>query len=227
MGGYGSGRYRTRNVGAVTAMPRLDMRALRRAGLVQPGAVVTGTLSWTRRGVTAGQATVRVDLAKGDAGVLMVAFALNGEARRQDVAVISRPMPYGGRRYFFTCPETESPCEVLALVGDRFASRQAHRLAYRSQSEDGLGRLHRRVDALGSQLWPDGRGRPRGQKRQRLTEAWIEASIQLEGRLKAALGAIAAAEAGQDRPPEAFGLGRRQWPTATASRPRQGDQRGR
>lgn len=220
MGGSGSGRYRTRNVGAITAMPRLDIRTLRREGLVKSGEIFTGTVTWSRRGVPAGQAAVQVDLTRGDVGVLTVAFALNGEAHRQEVAITSRPLPYGGQRYFFTCPDTEKPCEVLALVGDRFASRQAHRLAYWSQSEDGLGRLHRRVDALGARLSPEGRGRPRGRNRQRLADAWAEASAKLDNRLETALGTLYALEKGRAKPAAASGLGRRNWPATPTHRPR-------
>jgi hypothetical protein len=218
MSGSGSGRHRTRNVGALTAMPRIDMRVLRRGGLVRPGSIVTGILTWSRYGVAVGEAAVRVDLAEGHSGVLTVAFGAYGDVHPQEVAIASRPLRYGGRRYYFKCPETEKLCEVLALVDGVFASRAAQRLAYPSQSDDGLGRLHRRVEGLRAQLWPDSRGRPRGRNRHRIAEAWVEASIQLDKRLEAALNAIAALDAGLDKPAEAFGLGRRQWPAAAVSR---------
>lgn len=156
-------------------MPRLDIRALRRAGLIQPGAVAIGTQAWSRGGEDLGHASLRLDLTRADSALLMVAYAEKDEVHRQQVAITSRPMRYGGERFYFICPETERPCEVLALVDGVFASRRAHRLAYRSQSEDRLSRARGRADRLGARLAPGDRGRPRAPNRQRLEGAWFEA----------------------------------------------------
>jgi hypothetical protein len=195
MGAMGSGRYRTRNVGALGAVPRLDIRLLRRGRLLSPGFVTKCTLCWSRRGVNVAQAAVKIDLTDGDAGSLTVAVTLNGLAWRQDVGICSRPMPYGGRRFYFQCPKTGKACDVVALVDGQFASRRAQRLAYWSQSEDEFGRASRRVERLRARLWPEGRGRPRGRNRARLGEAWIEATAELDGHIERVFARLAAVEA--------------------------------
>ena len=48
MGGYSSGRYRTRNRGTVDAALRLDLRVMRRQGFLVAGAVTSGVQRWTR-----------------------------------------------------------------------------------------------------------------------------------------------------------------------------------
>ena len=51
------------------------------------------------------------------------------------VALVSAPQPFGGRRWRFICPDNRRPCGVLCLpIGaNQFASRQAHGLAFASQ----------------------------------------------------------------------------------------------
>ncbi len=51
------------------------------------------------------------------------------------VALMSTPQPFGGRRWRFVCPERFGPCGVLCLPinAEQFASRQAHELAFASQ----------------------------------------------------------------------------------------------
>jgi hypothetical protein len=183
MGGYSSGRYRTRNRGAIDAAIRLDIRILRRQGFIQPGAITSGTQRWSRTatGEETGSVAVTVNLSDPDAGFIVVRFSLNGEPRVQEIALRSQPMRYGGRRYYFQCPRDFRPCEVLPMVGGVFASRQAHRLTYHSQSADHLGRLRDRSWKLEKRLWPkDGRRRPRGTNRQRLLDAWEKADSRFE-----------------------------------------------
>ena len=67
---------------------------------------------------------------------MVVQFNLNGDPRVQEIQLESRPMRYGGRRYFFLCPKHGRRCEVLSMVGGVFASRQAGRLTYQSQSAE-------------------------------------------------------------------------------------------
>jgi hypothetical protein len=74
-------------------------------------------------------------------------------------------MRYGGRRYYFLCPKHGRRCEVLPMVGGVFASRQAGRLTYQSQSADQIDK---------------GKPRPRGRNRERLVEAWSEADSAFE-----------------------------------------------
>jgi hypothetical protein len=62
------------------------------------------------------------------------------------------------------------------MIGGTFASREAHRVTYQSQSNDRLSRLRERSWKLEKRLWPeDGRRRPRGRNRERLLDAWERA----------------------------------------------------
>lgn len=183
MGGYSSGRYRTRNRAALDGLIRLDIRVLRRQGFLQPGAVTTGiqSWSWVGTGEETGRVGVTVNLANPEAGFIVVRFTLNGDPRVQEIDLASQPMRFGGRRYYFLCPRHQRRCEVLPMVGGVFASRQAHRVTYQSQSNDRLGRLRERSWKLEKRLWPkDGKRRPRGRNRQRLLDAWERADSGFE-----------------------------------------------
>lgn len=183
MGGYSSGRYRTRNRGNVDSLIRLDIRVMRRRGFLRPGGVTYGTLSWswTATGETTGSVSVEVNLTEPDAGQVVVRFTLNGDPRQQEIALASAPMRFGGRRYYFICPRHHRRCEVMPMIGGVFASRQAHRLVYQSQSNDHLGRLREKSWKLEKRLWPvSGKRRPRGANRQRLLEAWERADSGFE-----------------------------------------------
>lgn len=183
MGGYSSGRYRTRNRGAVENTLRLDIRRLRRLGFVRPGAAVSGVIRWEQDGQDAGSIGLSLDLMELSGGHAKLTFAVQKESRQQSITVASEPCRLGGLRYYFICPRSLRRCEVLCCVGGVFASRQYHRLSYSSQTEDPLGRLHRaRLKAESRLYGKGGRAVPRGANRERLVARWIayeEATDQL------------------------------------------------
>ena len=190
MGGYSSGRYRERNRGTVDAAIRLDLRAMRRQGFLVPGAVTSGVQRWTRTatGEETGSVSVTVNLADPNAGFVVVRFSLNGDPRVQEIPLASRSMRYGGRRYYFLCPKHGRRCEVLPSVGGVFASRQAQRLTYQSQSADQIDRMRDRAHRLEKRLWPDkGKPRPRGRNRERLLDAWERADTAFESMFAATI----------------------------------------
>jgi hypothetical protein len=173
MGGYSSGRYRTRNRGAVEQSLRFDMRQLRRRGFIRTGAHLAGTWSWSRGGEKSGAIAFRIDLSNPDDGHADLSFSVGDEPRQQRIVIEAVACRYGGRRFYFICPRTGRRCEMLCCVGGVFASRQFHRLSYASQSEDPLGRLHRaRAKAEARALGQDGKPRPRGANRERVFEQW-------------------------------------------------------
>lgn len=190
MGGYSSGRYRERNRGTVDAAIRLDLRVMRRQGFLVPGGVTSGVQRWTRAGEETGSVGVTVNLADPDAGFLVVRFSLNGDPRVQEIRIESRPMRYGGRRFYFVCPRTLRRCEVLPMFGGVFACRQAHRLTYQSQSATPLDRMRDKAWALEKRLWPERgsrRRRPRGKNRARLLDAWERADTAFESMFAATI----------------------------------------
>ncbi len=188
MGGYNSGRYRTRNRGTVDAAIRLDLRVMRRQGFLVPGAITSGSQSWSRRGEETGSVGVTVNLGNPDAGLVIVRFSLNGDPRVQEIPLASRSMRYGGRRYYFLCPKHGRRCEVMPLVGGVFASRQAQKLTYQSQSATEIDRMQDRARRLEKRLWPDkGKPVPRGRNRERLLAAWEDADTAFESMFAATI----------------------------------------
>lgn len=182
MGGYSSGRYRTKNQAAVEDVTSLDIRRLRRLGFMQANTEASGPIIWKDRdGRTTASINLTVRLGE-RSGVAELRFSTNGgETKTQSVRITGEPMRFGGWRFYFVCPRLGHRCERLAVIGGVFASRQAHRLAYASQSEDQLGRLHRRAAKLGRRLTdPASRNKPRGANRERLLEAWVEAESELD-----------------------------------------------
>jgi len=177
MGGSASGRYRTRNRGTVDAACRIDLRFLRQQGALREGHTARGTLRWTRRGEPSGSMGYTVVMDPEDRR-LILSYTTNGEARTVTVRLEAVPMRYGGFRYYARCPRSGRRCLVLPVVGGVVACRQAHRLAYASQSMDLISRLRERMDRCEKRLHEKPR---RGQNRVRLTAAWIRASEDFEG----------------------------------------------
>lgn len=183
MGGSSSGRYRERNRGTVEGALRLDIRVMRRQGFLVPRGVTSGVQRWhwVATGQETGSVNVTVNLSDPVSGFLTVRFSLNGEPKVQTIDIASVPMRFGGRRYYFICPRRGTRCEVLPMAGGVFASRQALRLTYQSQSSDRVDRLRDRARRLEKRIWPDkGKPRPRGRNRERLVEAWIQADRAFE-----------------------------------------------
>ena len=80
----------------------------------------------------------------------------DGERRESDywVELATTPQPFGGRRWWFVCPRTGRRAAKLYLPNGAFtfASRQAYRLAYRSQRETAHDRALRRAFKLRGRL---------------------------------------------------------------------------
>ena len=176
MGGSSSGRYRTRNRGAVEATCRIDLRFLRKQGAFSEGRRATGTLSWNRGGTPSGSLGYTVDMDPQDRR-LILSYSTGGEARTVTVQLEAVPMRFGGFRYYALCPRTLRRCLVLPVVGGVVACRQAHRLTYASQSMDRLDRVRERMNRCEKRLHEKPR---RGRNRERLTQAWISASEDFE-----------------------------------------------
>jgi len=167
MGGIGSGARRSTHVGNVEQMLALDIRVLRRLGVVRPGECTCDTVQWSIGGLSAPSARLRVDLSDIERGGVM---AITGNMRdggiKQRVAVEMVLSPFGGRRCYFICPITSQRCEVIYYTGGRFASREAQRLSYAVQGMNDLSSARRKVAKLRSRLsGAGGQPRPRGRNR--------------------------------------------------------------
>ncbi len=172
MGGINSGRKRSVHRGAVEQFPVIDMRVLKRAGLLKPDECTYYTLCWQNKDLEKLEVRIFVDLSDENDASIRIA----GDVPAQRGAIECVLCPYGGYRYYFLCPLSGDRCEQLFVVDNIFASRKAHKLTYASQSEDDLSRARRKARKLQKQVEGDGRyGRPRGRNRrakvQRLKQA--------------------------------------------------------
>ena len=152
MGGSSSGRYRTRNQGAVEQCLTLDIRQMRRRGYLKPGARLVENWSWLWLPANrpAGSISFIIDLTNDDDLFVELLFSRIGALQRQRVDLIAFPCRFGGHRYYFVCPKTGRHCELLAGIGGVFASREFHRLTYITQSQTRRERLHikrRKIEA--------------------------------------------------------------------------------
>ena len=191
MGGLGSGARRSTNIGNVEEMLALDIRALRRLGVVAPGECIIDTLHWSIDGLSTASAHLRVDLSDIErGGVMAIVGEMPDGAIKQDVAVEMVPSPFGGHRCYFICPFTARRCEVIYYARGRFGSREAQRLSYAVQGMDDVSRARRKTIKLRGRLCGSGgQPRPRGPNRiemvNRLRHAEHEAQTLYLDRLRA------------------------------------------
>lgn len=190
MGGMGSGARRSANIGNVEDMLTLDIRLLRRLGVVTPGECIIDTMQWSIGGLIASSVRLRVDLSDIErGGVMAIIGDLPDGAINQRVAIEMVPSPFGGHRCYFICPMSGHRCEVVYYAGGRFGSREAQRLSYAVQGMDEVSRARRKAAKLRSRLCgldglPRSRGRNRIDNVRRLHEAEYEAKTLYLDRLR-------------------------------------------
>lgn len=188
MGGIGSGARRTTHIGNVEDTLALDIRALRRLGVVRHGECICETVQWSISDLNASSAHLRTDLSDIErGGVMTIAMHTPDGTIKQDLAIEMIPTPFGGHRCFFVCPITTQRCEKLYYAGGRFASRAAQSLSYATQAMNEVSRARRKAAKLRSRLCGSGgKPRPRGRSRidtvRRLRQAEFEAkTLYLDG----------------------------------------------
>jgi hypothetical protein len=189
MGGIGSGARRSTHIGNVEEMLALDIRILRRLGVVRTGECTCDTVYWRIGGLSASSVRLRIDLSDIErGGVMAIIGEMPDGAIKQHVAIEMVPSPFGGHRCYLICPFTGQRCEVIYYAGGRFGSRVAQRLSYAVQGMNELSRARRKAAKLRSRLCETGgQARPRGRNRidtvRRLNEAEFEAKTLYLDRL--------------------------------------------
>ena len=86
---------------------------------------------------------------------MILDYSIGGTPRPQTVRLTSTPCTYGGARPWFLCPVRGERVAVLYMRAGRFACRHCQRVAYRSQSEDALGRTWLRQQKAEAKLGED------------------------------------------------------------------------
>lgn len=190
MGSIGSGARRSTNIGNVEDMLALDIRALRRLGVVQAGECMCDTVRWSIGGLSVPSVHLRVDLSEIERdGAMTIIGDMSDGPIRQQIAIEGVPSSLGGWRCYFICPVTSRRCELLYYAGGRFASREAQRLSYAVQGMNKTSRARRKAAKLRSRLkgsitLPRPRGRNRIDMVQRLRDAELQAKTLYLDRLR-------------------------------------------
>jgi hypothetical protein len=137
MGGWGSGR----QYGAPVAEEclRVDLPWMLRNGRAVPGLHRGGTLSWNCGGEPSGSISYQANLIDPDNASLILTYkrgtGSEAEEVRQEILLTCTKPNYGGRRWWMICPYRGHRVSILYKPGngDRFASRKAWRVQYKSQ----------------------------------------------------------------------------------------------
>jgi hypothetical protein len=151
MGGYGSGRSSGSTKWTTCDMRKLDVRSLKRDGLLNPGC--SFRLSWTRNGEPTGSIGVT---SMNDRVILSYRQQRPGEpweSKRYEVALERTKCNYGGERVWFRCPALNCGPRVAILYGGSFyACRKCHELTYQSQREAMHERCLTKAQAIRARL---------------------------------------------------------------------------
>lgn len=98
MGGIGSGARRSTHIGSVEEMLALDIRALRRLGVVRAGECACDTVQWSIDGLSASSVRLRIDLSNIErGGVMTIIGEMRDGAVNQQIAIEMAPSPFRGR----------------------------------------------------------------------------------------------------------------------------------
>ena len=189
MGGLGSGR----SSGCLTTLDdfhAVDLRSLRRHGLLQPG--YRGSLRWSRCGRETG--SIRFAVGREELSLINRVRSRGTETwedMMEPVPLVRTPQRLGGERVWFACPGCRRRCAVL-YGGRRFLCRRCVGAPYASQHEGRHDRLLRRAQAIRMRLGGSGStlepfpARPKRMRRQTYWRLWWEADRCTRAALRAA-----------------------------------------
>jgi hypothetical protein len=137
MGGYGSSRWEmTVTRPTIDGLPRLDIRALARAGGLVPG--TSATITCHGHDTHRSAITTHVPAERPDAVILEYTILTSTESWqtiRERVTLVRTACHYGGTRIWGRCPGCATRCAVLYAFQHAFRCRGCHGLAYVSTRE--------------------------------------------------------------------------------------------
>jgi hypothetical protein len=143
------GRYSSKNT--ISYHRQLDIRYLRRKGMLRPGG--WASLTWSRTDKVIGSISIRTEL---DRIVLRYRHRDHDEDWKDEeypVFLDSTRCNYGGERFWFLCPARGCSRRVAVLYsGSTFACRHCYRLVYDSQREQPSSRALSRAQAIKEKL---------------------------------------------------------------------------
>jgi hypothetical protein len=140
MGGSGSGRWRDRKRIPVEDCLVLNAGKLQRDKLVAGGLRASGALTWTNTATGEKLSSIGYEAdTLGAAPWLRLHYTRTrtGDAFDYRVRLSTSPLPWGGVRWAFLCPDCSRACRKLYLPNGagRFACRRCYGLTYTSTQE--------------------------------------------------------------------------------------------
>ncbi|MBT6340861.1 MAG: hypothetical protein HOJ48_16350 [Desulfobacula sp.] len=144
MGGWGSGSYyrmRSSKGMAESSLP-LDIRELKRKGLLTPGGTIT--TKWSRGGNV--HSSIGAIVYKDH--LLLRYTHKKTDVVEQNVFFTYTPCNYGGERIWFQCPFCGRRCAVIYSYGKYFACRICCNLTYETCNETPRDRRFSKADKL-------------------------------------------------------------------------------
>lgn len=172
MGGYGSGR--TGGRPTVEDGLTVNLPLMLRKGWIRDGSASAGNLNWSRNGQSFSNIGYSYSLVDPDDAWLKLIYTRrrqsDGRCDVEQFIRLTATLPnYGGRRWWMVCPFIGKRVTKLHMPsgGDKFASREAWRLGYRSQRVAGRDRAFEKLFRLQRKLgcpegWEAGLRRPKG-----------------------------------------------------------------
>lgn len=199
MGGSGSGnRWRYGTKGTLNASSRLDVRYLKRQGMLRSGYY---SLSWNRNGEPSGNVNIRV---VADVSMTVIyRWRRNSseewQSKEQAVSLAHSACAFGGSRQWFVCPYCSRRVAVVVVDGAHVACRHCLKLTYASCNEDMIDRSWSKRDKYKAKLGGDNglHLKPKGMHHrtwQWLRHRYYEAEMQgwewVEARMEAFRGIL-------------------------------------
>ncbi len=200
MGGCGSGRrYRYSTKGTLDASSRLDIRYLKKQGMLRSGYY---SLSWNRNGQPSGNVNIRI--VADESMTVTYRWRINSidewQSKEQVVSLAHTACAYGGSRPWFVCPYCSRRVAIVVVNGEHVACRHCLKLTYASCNEDTIDRSWRVRDKIKARLGGDDKSlylKPKGMHQrtwERLRWQYRNAEWQgldwLESRMEALKGMI-------------------------------------
>ena len=156
MGGFGSGRPKSKSCGIVESSRPLDIGKLKRAGVLKDG--WSGSWTWTLNGNEVGR--IRLSMRHGSLTLNYNYRASGGdwEAVEQPVGLVWRSCRFGGERPYFRCDGIVNgrvchrTVTRLFGAGKYFCCRHCYRLTFGCQHEDRWDRALRRANKIRTRL---------------------------------------------------------------------------
>jgi hypothetical protein len=134
--------------------PKLDLNRLAQQGYIRRGAHSRSRITWTENfcGEEVASGIITADMTDEFGGW----FRIEMDDLVQTIRLVSEPRHFGGRQWYFRCPQTNRKVSVLWLPpgAESFACRQrwGRQVAYSSQFADAVGRAHIGKDRINSRI---------------------------------------------------------------------------